>query len=210
MEAVANINTEAQSEGDAVLIAFAEAHEAGTASLSEWMRRYPAHARELARYAAHTWAGDTVYTEAAPSAEALRVRRIGLEVARACRAAQTAPQTAPQTALTSLLAVVKAQGLKPEVFAQNLGISYALFFKLHRRLIAPDSVPARFVQSLAEALERSVDEVRAYLNQGPTLAAGASYRSDNRPQAGQQETFAQAVASDPEMTDEQRNRWIQE
>jgi hypothetical protein len=103
--------------------------------------------------------------------------------------------------------VVKAKGFTSEAFAEKLDISHALFFKLHRRLIAPDSVPARFVQSLAESLERSAEEVRAYLAQPPTLAQGAAYRSDGRPQVGKQETFAEALASDTEMTDAQRAKW---
>lgn len=197
------------NDGDEVLTSFAQEYAAGSASLSDWAARYPQYARDFARYAADRWAGETETSTVQPDAALLaRVRTGRLAAARAARESVVARQAAvPTTALSTLLGVVRAKGLTPEAVSDTLGIPYALFFKLHRRLIAPDSVPRSFVRALAEAVERTTDEITAYLRQPPTLAAGASYRADDKPTVGEQEAFADALRSDPDSTEAQRTRW---
>ena len=107
----------------------------------------------------------------------------------------------------SLVAVAAARGLDAQAVATKLDIPFALFFKLHRRLIAPDSIPQQFLTALADTLGRQADEIAAYLRQPATLAAGSSYRSDDTPTVGEQETFAVALATDPEATDAQKAQW---
>jgi hypothetical protein len=51
-----------------------------------------------------------------------------------------------------------------------------------------------------------VAELQAYLSQPPALAAGASYRADDAPEVAV-ETFAGALAADPETTGAMRTRW---
>jgi hypothetical protein len=192
-----NIN---ESDRDEALIAFAQA---GGKDLAEWSRRYPALAGDFARYAAERWVGAD---KAAPSdvTAVAHIRQIGLETMRRLRPA-TATVAAP---LTSLLAAATARGLDAEAVAATLDVPYALFFKLHRRLIAPDSVPAKFVASLAETVGRTADEIAGYLRQPPALAAAASYRADDTPTVGAQESFADALRADPEATDAQQVRWL--
>jgi hypothetical protein len=192
--------------GDEVLTAFARTDGA---NLTEWMNRYPAQARELARFAAERWSGEEK-TPAKPEAVA-RIREIGLASLQARRNAAAEVVTfSAGGALTNLVAAATAKGLDAEAVAAKLQVPYALFFKLHRRLIAAESVPASFVRSLADAIGRTADEVSAYLRQPPTLAAGASYRADDTPTVGAQEDFAAALRSDPEATDAQISRWLGE
>lgn len=190
--------------GDEVLTAFARTDGA---NLTEWMNRYPAQARELARFASERWTGEDK-TPAQPQAVA-RIREIGLASLQARRTAEAAT-FATGGALTNLVAAATAKGLDADAVAAKLQVPYALFFKLHRRLIAAESVPASFVRSLADTIGRTVDEVSAYLRQPPTLAAGASYRADDTPTVGAQEDFATALRSDPEATDEQISCWLGE
>lgn len=191
--------------GDEVLTAFARTDGA---NLTEWMNRYPAQARELARFAAEQWAGES---RAAPTEAVARIREIGLASLQARRNAAAEVVTfSAGGALTNLVAAATAKGLDAEAVAAKLQVPYALFFKLHRRLIAAESVPTSFVRSLADTIGRTVDEVSAYLRQPPTLAAGASYRADDTPTVGAQEDFAAALRSDPEATDAQISRWLKE
>jgi hypothetical protein len=198
-------NDNHNGSGDAVLTEFAQTPNA---NLTEWMNRYPAHARELARFAAEDWAGENAKESDTTTATVTRLKEIGLASLRARRTAGTV--TVAAGTFSSLTAAVAAQGLDAETVAAKLQIPYALFFKLHRRLISPDSVPAAFVRSLADAINRTADEVSAYLRQPPTLAAGASYRADDTPTVGPQEDFAIALRSDPESTDAQVARWLEE
>lgn len=186
-----------ENDGDAVLIAFAQAGP--EASLADWMRRHPEHARDLARLAADRWAGERPPL-AAEAADEARVRAIGLAVFRAAR-----PATAP---LASLKAAAQARGLDPEMVAARLGLPVPYFWKLHRRLFAAASIPPALVAALAEALGRGVEEVAAYLQRPPTLAPAARYRSDGAPHAGAGEDFSQTLRADPEVTDAERARWL--
>lgn len=191
-------------DGDAVLTAFVQA--GATAELSDWARRYPKHARDLARMAERRWAEETrsrVFVAADATAEA-RVLGIGRAVLEATRA--SLPRNAPQ--LASLVDAARAQGLEPEQVAVRLELPESCFWKLHRRLFAPDSVPRSLVSALANLLQRQADEVSAYLQQPPTLAAGARYRAETAPQVGEREEFAAALRADTEATSAQRARWL--
>lgn len=199
--------------GDEVLIAFAEATP-GEANLTDWMSRYPAHARDLARFAAERWSGGESTAAAEDAAQTARIRDIGLSVVRSCRGvsatASTATTAATAKPIKSLLVAARERGMEADTVAAALDMPVALFWKLHRRLIAPDSIPRNLVASLAETLNRAADDVAAYLRQPPTLAAGASYRSDDAPRVSSaREDFADALRSDPETTDAGCARWLE-
>ncbi|MBC8102436.1 MAG: hypothetical protein H7Z41_07590 [Cytophagales bacterium] len=198
------------ADRDAVLTAFTQERTltGGAAALSEWMERYPDQARDLARLAAQTWAGED-HEPAAPETEA-RFRSIGLAALRACRPEPKRAEvitfsTAP---MTSLLAAAKAAGGNADTVASALDLPIALFWKLHRRLIAPDSLPLALTTLLADAVHRTLDEVTAYLRMPPQIAAGASFRSDDAPKVGEPESFESALQAEPEVTDAQRARWL--
>lgn len=185
---------------DAVLIAFAQAGPE-QASLTDWMRRYPDQARDLARFAAsRAWEKDDGGTGEDENAATARVREIGLSVVRSCR-----PAASP---LKNLLAAVRAQNLDADAVAARLEVPVAVFWKLHRRLLAPESVPQSLIAALAQTVQHGTEQVAAYLRQPPTLAAGASYRSDDAPRVGERENFADALRADPDTTPAQSARWL--
>jgi hypothetical protein len=198
-------------ESDAVLTAFAQAQAAPNGvKLSDWTAQYPAQARDLARLAAQAWAGEE--REPALPDNASRYHSMALAALRACR---PEPVPAPvitfsAAPMTSLLAAAQAADKDAEDVASLLDLPSALFWKLHRRLIAPDSVPRTLINALADAVNRTSDEVMAYLRMPPQLAAGASFRSDDAPSVGQQESFEDALTAEPEVTDAQRRRWLRD
>lgn len=182
---------------DAILIAFADAGP--SADLADWTRRHPEHARVLVRFAAHRFAAAAMPSN--DPAAAARVRDIGRSVLAAIRPAPVPP-------LTSLVLAAKARGLSADALAVVLDLPVGCFWKLHRRLFAPDSLPATLLSALAQALARTESDVAAYLRQPPTLAQGASYKAASAPSVGRQEDFARALAQDPDLTDAARARWL--
>lgn len=182
------MSAEFDYEGDAIAVAFVQE---GGRDLSAWATRYPEHARTLTQIAAHECFG-------APAADDSRVCELGI-----------AALLARRPAMTSLVQAAKAEGMDLEETAEELLLPEGMLWKLHRRLVALESVPATLVSRLAETLRRSVDEVRSYLAQPPMLAAGASYRADETPETVQ-EPFADALGSDPETTNAMRERWLAE
>lgn len=211
------MNSELEMRNDEILVAFAEALEASAtpAVVRDWMGRYPAQAKAIARYAADRLRpgtgsfgqafGDAAVANAPVSA--VRLRQIAQDVIRSRRMAAVNASPSP---LRSLLDAARERGMEAEEAASRLDVPFGVFVKLHRRLISPESVPATFVRRLAEAVGRTADEVSAYLRQPPTLAAGASYRADSTPTVGTQESFADALRSDPEATSAQTARWLAE
>lgn len=194
------INPPDDTSADAILIAFADAGPA--ADLADWTRRHPEHARLLARFAAERhYEAQTGFSPGVAVADA-RVRDIGRAVLASLR-----PTLMPSP-LTSLVLAAKARGLSADAVADALDLPVACFWKLHRRLFAPDSVPRTLVAALAAALARTESEVAAYLRQPPTLARGASYKAASAPAVGVQEEFAPALARDPDLTNTARARWL--
>ena len=195
-----------ESERDALYIAWSEDRQtAAPTPLRDWIARHPAHAEELTR-----WAVDAPVLECAaqrptdPAAEA-RTLEIGQQVVAEMRARYLTAQPAP---LKGLLETAKACGLTPKALAERLGVGLSTLAKLQQRHFRFASLPAEIVERAADALQVSAGQVRAYLQQPPTLAAGASYKSDGVPRAAEQEDFAQAVRVSRDMTEEQKAYWL--
>lgn len=181
--------------------------------LKEWIRRYPQHKAELIEWA--TMAPIMDYAETLPEdpeAEA-RIRALGdriIEEARrkwCAQQAATTPATAG-TPLQSLQATAQRAGLNPKALATRLGIGVTVLMKLEYRLLRFASIPDRLIRQLAETLQVSEQHVRAYLQQPPTLAHGASYRAQQVPQVTEPEDFARAVRSCPDMDEAQKASWL--
>lgn len=200
---------------DEILVAFSEALEvsATPATVRDWMARYPAQAKNIARYAAGRLRpggfGQPVFGDASVAnapVSAARLRQIAQAVISSRRAATSVAFSG--SPLRSLLDAARERGLEAEQVAARLDVPFGVFVKLHRRLVAPASVPANLCKRLAETIGRTLDEVNAYLAAPPTLATGASYRADSTPTVGEQESFTDALRSDPEVTTAQTEKWL--
>ncbi|MCX6358392.1 MAG: hypothetical protein NT029_01175 [Armatimonadetes bacterium] len=188
-----------------VLAQYADAAASGDANVARWLVAYPQHARELAGFAAdlacYSDLGDACMEEPdsddAPFMAAL--------------ARFTPPQ--PCAPIASLCHEAQRSGLSPNELAARLALDVSVLAKLDKKLIRPATLPKLLVALVAEALQRSVDEVAAYLRTplAPATAVRAlSFRAPSAPAVTKGETFADAIRSAPEMLDEARNAWLTE
>lgn len=182
-----------------------------SASLAEWIRRYPQYERELTEFAA-SWSL-MKWLPPSPDAEEVDEETLvlrGMSVVQNLLHRQEQEAAPPETVapITSLLDEGRARGLTPRQLAQAAGLGEILLRKLDRRLVRYASIPREAVEALAAALRREAQNVAAYLQQRPKFAAAAQYRAEQAPELAEPEDFFTAVRADPTMTDEQRARWL--
>lgn len=195
------MNNRSVDKSDAVYIAWSEDRQtAAPQKLGEWIAANPAHSAELIQWAADEAVAESaaVYS-ASPTAEA-RAIEIGRQAAARMRAQTAAP-------VRSLLTLAQQQNLDTDALAERLSLSEPLIMKLERRLLRVATVPAQLIQSVAETLRVTAQQIQAYLALPAALANKVSYRSETVPQAMQQD-FAQAVRNDYELTDDQKQFWL--
>jgi len=184
------------------------------ALLSDFMRRYPHASRALEDFAAVE-----SLIESAPDAESetayerrdaeeASVQR-GMEmVARliaAHRVAQAVGETAPP--LVGLKKEAEARGLTIQGLAAATRMTVSLLVKLDRRLIRFASIPRQAIARIAAELGRSVETVTAYLQGDPQFASQASFRADTAPQLTNQQDFFEAIETDLQMSEDQKDEW---
>jgi hypothetical protein len=192
------------------------------ALLSDFMRRYPHASRALEDFAAVE-----SLIESAPDAESETaderrdaeeafVQR-GIEMVarliaghRAARvtgemAAQVAGETAPP--LVGLKKEAEARGLTIQGLAAATRMTVSLLVKLDRRLIRFASIPRQAIERIAAELGRSVETVTAYLQGDPQFASQASFRADTAPQLTNQQDFFEAVETDLQISEDQKDEW---
>jgi hypothetical protein len=165
------------------------------AQLTRWTARFPQFADELIAVGYARFAFGLTLTD--PVAEYV---------------VESVPSRTP---LTNLMDDAKARGLDAAGFAQELGLDKLLLGKLNRRTLEALSLPRTLVERLAQILERSFDEVAAYLNGGMRLAAGAYYKARQAPslvaESGQpKQSFAEALQSGAQITEEDKAFWLAE
>ncbi len=181
-----------------------------SASVADWIRRYPEYAPELTEFAA-SW-NLMKSLPPAPDAEEVDQETLvlrGMSVVQNLLHGQQQTQaaTAPVVPFESLIAEGRSLGLAPRQLARAAGIGDSLLRKLDRRLIRYASIPHEAIETLAAAIQREVETVGRYLQQRPTFGT-AQYRSEQAPELAEAEDFFAAVGSDPTMSDEQRARWL--
>ena len=184
-----------------------------SASLAEWIRRYPQYERELTEFAA-SWSLMRSLPPA-PDAEEVDEETLVLRgmsvVQNLLHKQHLAQAAAPATTVVpfeSLVSEARTHGLEPRQLARAAGIGDSLLRKLDRRLIRYASIPREAVEAVAAASQREAESVARYLQEGPTFAAAAQYRAEQAAELAKLEDFFTAVRSDPTMTDEQRSRWL--
>lgn len=208
------MNTEttidAARQFEAVALAFAEdlaRREAGTLAL--YLARYPRYAHELSLLAFESAASEVLPVEPLATPTPLRERlRADARAALLREPAAAAATSAP--AITSLLGRARAHaGLAPRALARQLGIGTDVLAVLEERHVAPDTVPAPFLERLAGALGASVEAVRAYLAGPPlTAARGVAYHAPRGHTPPRRISFEEAIAQSNLTTPEQKAYWL--
>lgn len=94
-----------------------------------------------------------------------------------------------------------------KALTERLGITTVFLMRLRDRVIAPSTIPEKFIRAVAEALDIAEDVVVAHLSSPPEAApAGAEfYKSDKQPETVGQQTFEQAVHASG-LSEEQQKR----
>ena len=192
---------------DDLFIAWSEdQHTAAPRPLTEWIAAQPECAAALIQWTA----AEPVLEYAASLPEnapgEAKTRAVGRQVLAEMRARYTV-QSAPVLTIISLQDAAKAQGKTLKTLARQIGIGFTVACKLQDRLIHAATVPQALVQRLADALGLSGEQVRAYLQQPPRLAAGAMYKSDGVPQAAAPQDFTEAVETAADMLPADKNFW---
>lgn len=174
--------------------------EPSKAALDDWIRRYPQYARELTDFTVGWSLSQTLPPRpevlALPS-EALR--RLGLDALA---------RVFGELAMTSLSDAGTARGLTVDQVAQRAGLSLVLLRMLDRRLIRFSSIPRQAIEAVASAIGRDAAAVASYLQGAPTLAPGASYYAEQKPELAEQDDFFDAVRDDPDLDEATRTRWL--
>ena len=164
---------------DAVLLAFSYARDAGPGDktlLREWTARYPAIAEELmtvdyARFAA----GMTLTDVLEDGPEDAAIAALGAEVLA------TRQASAARLPLTSLLDEAAARGMDGPQLAQTLRLDRLTLGRLEQRALDAATLPLALVRQIGAVLERSADEVAAFLRGGPRLPAQAHFLARRAP-----------------------------
>jgi transcriptional regulator with XRE-family HTH domain len=190
-----------------------EIARAARALLSDFMRRYPHASRALEDFAA----GES-FIEGSPDVESETadgrrteeafVRR-GMETAARLLAVRRVAQVARETAtpLAGLKKEAEARGLTIQSLAAATRMTVSLIVKLDRRLIRFASIPRQAIERIAAELGRSVETIAAYLQGDPQFASQASFRADAAPQLTNQQDFFEAVETDLQMNEDQKDEW---
>lgn len=80
--------------------------------------------------------------------------------------------------------------------AKALNVTTTFVMKLRDRVIEPATIPLRFLERLADAMQLSVDTLRAHFGAPINVqVAGQLYKSDEKPRAPKRQTFEEAVKS---------------
>ena len=182
------------------------------AAVRRWIARYPEYEREIMDFAAQ-WSSLThLPPDDSPLESEENFYARGLEAVRKVienkHAAKELISTREETPITSLLAEGERRGLPMAKLAAATELSVPLIAKFEQRLIAFSSIPREAIEAVARALNRSRESVAAYLQTGPSFAAGASYKSETAPELSQPQDFFAAVRSDRTIADRNRKKWL--
>ncbi len=179
--------------------------------LAEWIRRYPQYEHELTEFTVN-WSLATWLPPAPDRQEVdeetlvLRGMSVVQDVLHNLRNEQS---TADETSsIVGLQTEGNALGLSLSQLADRAKLSIPLIRKLDRRLIRYSSVPLEVLENLASAIQCRVAHVARYLQDKPTFAPGARYRSEQTPTLAEPESFFDAVRNDRTMKEEWRTYWL--
>jgi hypothetical protein len=197
---------------EALLDEFAMAfdHPPNHDELRAWLDAHPdsrdndAYRNAVARFAARWSASDILGPRPGEfRADPARVARSRAVVARVIA------ELGHDAPITSLLAEARRVNRTLPEAAARAGLSVPLFALLDRRLVRFASLPDALFARLAEAIGRSVADVRAYLAGPPVLPRNAQFRADHAPvSAGATQDFFAAVRADPLLSEAEKAQWL--
>ncbi|MCY4497245.1 MAG: hypothetical protein OXC14_08165 [Rhodospirillaceae bacterium] len=170
--------------------------------LRRWTSQHPEFTAEIVDFAT-----DWVEMDAAedvPEATQDEVNRIVNRTMS--RVQQLLDEAERSDSMQDLGVEIKAAGHDLDSFQRAVGIDRSILTCLMERMVKPAGIPLLLVQALAEALNRSVEQIRTYLVLPPQPSA--AYRSRSQPVSNQAD-FSELVEH-AELSDSDKARWLAE
>ncbi|MBJ7410399.1 MAG: hypothetical protein JHD15_08550 [Phenylobacterium sp.] len=175
------------------------------AALSAYVARYPQHADALVAFAA-TLAEQAAAAPEPPLTPEHEARLIDAALDQAARLrAQRRPAVAP----SSLGQLAQHAGLSLAQMAEAVGVDGFVAAKLDKRLIRRESLPAAFLDRLADVLATSADAILGVLTGPPVASPRAAFVAIRSAALPSVETFADAIRASS-LPDPAKARWLAE
>lgn len=171
-------------------------------TMRAWTAKYPAFASAIVDFVTDWIEMDLVPTDHPPSEEAADAA-VSRTMSRVQSLLDEADRAAP---LTDLTHDIRSAGHDIASFERTVGIDRSILDCLISRLVRPATIPVRLIQSIAAALNRSVDHVRDYVRL--PLQANAAFKARRRPTPSQAD-FGDIVRSS-QLTEADKARWLAE
>jgi hypothetical protein len=197
---------------DDVLTAFSEARTAAPqnrALLRVWTTQYPQFADDLIQFD-FAWAATGMTLTGADSEwEELPADEVIVAMGRECLLTHDQTDAPP---MTSLIGSAAARGLDVPRLAKRLRLDRLLLSRLEQRTLEAASLPQSLIAQLAETLDRTSEEIAAYLQAPPRLAAQAHFKSRQAPALVAEpgvprQTFADALKAGQTLTEADQAYW---
>ncbi len=188
---------------DDVLAEIAAAHAVPDAQqLRQWMNQYPEFTAEIVDFAT-----DWVEVDAAEGVSEATQDEVNRIVNRTMsRVQQLLDEAEHSDSMQDLGAEIGAAGHDFDSFQHTIRVDRSILTCLMERMVRPATIPLLLVQALAEALNRSVEQVRTYLVLPPQLSA--AFRSRRQPVPTQAD-FSELIKH-AELSDADKARWLAE
>ena len=197
---------------DQILFEFLTENETPTRDvLTDWIQRYPQYQKELIDLAVDWFelslplSSNTSIKEAAvivhQGVDFVQDKLLEEEMRR-----QVIPKTRKQ--FRGFVKEGRAIGLSLGELANRVGLTPALLAKIDRRMVRFTSLPLVLIQALAEAVNCNVLTSVHFLQLQPVISTNERFKSSQPPKIGEQANFFDEVRADPEMSDDQRKRWL--
>jgi len=180
-----------------------------TATVAEWVGRYPQYEQELTD-AAVAW----IEMDRLPAArrthdvdtETLVLR--GISIYQNIKHKKRSERAAQSEMMQGIVARANRLGISLDRLAHTLGLSVPLVAKLDRRLIAFERIPDELKDGLAQIVQHTRRTIDAYLRQPPTFASKARHKASHTPILATQQDFFDAIRHDVDLAEDDRQRWL--
>jgi hypothetical protein len=169
----------------------------------DWQNRYPQFSREIAEAVADWREFEFLVLEDAETIEAEELSETAKNAMEKALA-NVRPQSA--ATITDLREAIEKKGVVRESLLKLLGVSETLMRKIERRNLK--EIPNFIEEKLGEILDISTESLRTFFDLPSMLPKAARFKSKNTPQTLPKQSFAEAVRSDPELSDEEKQKLL--
>lgn len=181
-----------------VLLAFAVEPSHDEATLERYLSRYPQYATDLVDFLSELRLSSEGIVHATDDESAAQ---------KAWEAFTATPPRAERPGLVNN-PFTPFQGPSFVALATELRIRRSILIALRDRIVIATSIPKPFLRRLAVATRSTTEVLLAYLDQPATVAPGASYKSDGKPEAPAKIEFERLLINSGATSEEKNDIFI--